>query len=130
MTQEEKRKKELEYKRRYNAEHKKEKAEYMKVWAEKNKKHLKEYKKEYCSGEDYKKYRKAYYEEHKEEIYKSQTEYRHRNAKKVSQMVYQCRLRKYEKLKSEGVCNAWAVINYGETPRYEYLRKGRKKKNA
>lgn len=99
----------------------------MKKWAEKNKEHLKEYIKKYCNDEDYKKYRKAYYEEHKEEIYASQTEYRHRNSKKVSQMVYKCRLRRYEKLKSEGVCNAWAVINYREQPRYTPLKKGRPK---
>lgn len=101
------------------------KSDYMKEYMQKNQEQLNEYRKNYAK--EHKEVRQKYYQEHKADIYANQTEYRHKNSKKVSQMVYACRKRRYEKLKEQGVCNAWGVLNYGQEPRYEYLKRGRKK---
>ena len=84
----------------------------------KNKDRVAEYQKKYHEEHYDADARKKYYEEHKEEIYKQQTEYRHKNSKKVSQMVLNCKRRKVAKLREQGIKNAWAVVNYKSEPKY------------
>lgn len=111
-------------------EQKKKKAEYMRKWAQENKDRLKEYYKKRSKTPEFKEYRKKYYEEHKEKIYASQTKYRHKNSKAISEMVYACKKRKADLLKEQGIYNAWEVINYNKEPRYEPGKRGRKPKNV
>lgn len=95
----------MAYSKEYYQSHKEQYREYNKKWIEKNKKKFKESQ-------------QKWYREHKEEIYKKQREYQKANKKRFSELCQNSRRRKVQKLREQGVTNAWAVAVKGEEPKY------------
>ncbi len=65
-----------------------------------------------------KQYHKKYYQEHKEEIYEQQKEWRKNNKDKVLKSIAESRKRRIERLKADGVTNPWGVVIRGSKPKY------------
>lgn len=98
----------MAYSKEYYENHREQYKEYNRKWREKNK--------EYC-----KKHAHEYYEENKEEVYRKQREYQKANKKRFSELCQNSRKRKVEKLREQGIKNAWGVVARGEEPRYEHI---------
>lgn len=94
---------------------------YWKEYYQKNKEKLRE------------KYRKYYYE-HPEKIAEYQKRYREKNRDKLNKYILDwkeknrgrymkdikiARRKKVDKLREQGVINAWNVVNYGKEPKYK-----------
>lgn len=94
---------------------------YNKEYYQKNKEQIREYSKKWRENniEKCKETQKKWYENNKEEIYKKQREYQKANKKRFSELCQNSRRRKVQKLREQGVTNAWAVAVKGEEPRYE-----------
>lgn len=72
-----------------------------------------------------KEYDKKYYQEHKEYIDKRNREWRKNNKDKVLKSIYKSRKKRVEKLREQGVSNAWNVVVNGVEPRYKTERSGK-----
>lgn len=94
---------------------------YGKKYYEKNKEKWKEYRKQHYeeNKEQIRAKAREYWQENKEELYKKQREYQKKNNKRFSELCQNSRRRRVERLRSEGVTNAWAVVTRGETPKYK-----------
>lgn len=94
------------YNKKYYETHKEQCKSYSKKWRENNL--------EYC-----KEYAHKYWEENKEKLYRQQREYQKANKKRFSELCQNSRRRRVEKLRTNGVKNAWAVVIKGDEPKYE-----------
>ena len=60
-----------------------------------------------------------YYLNHKEKIKENNNKWRANNKKKVVELVAKSRRKRIDRLRAEGVVNAWSVVNYGKEPKYK-----------
>lgn len=95
----------MAYSKEYYQTHKEQYREYSRKWREEN-------------PEKFKKARQKWYQENKEEIYRKQREYQKAHKEHFSKLCQNSRRKKVEKLRQEGVKNAWAVVVKGEEPKY------------
>lgn len=95
----------MAYSKEYYQKHKEQYKENNKKWIEKNR-------------EKFKESQKKWYQENKEEIYRKQREYQKANKKRFSELCQNSRRRKVQRLREQGVKNAWAVVVKGEDPKY------------
>ena len=79
--------------------------EYNKKWNEKNKEKVRESK-------------HNYYLKNKDKIEAMNKKWRKENKKRWIQLLSGCRKRRVERLRSEGIINAWGVVNKGEEPKH------------
>lgn len=93
--------KQREYNRRYYKRHKEELDERTKQW----------YK-------DHPEWKKEYYQKNKEKIDASSKRWREKNKDKFIKLCQESRRRRVERLRADGVTNAWSVVIKGEEPKY------------
>lgn len=98
-----------EQNKKYYQDHKEEYRKNQKKWNEKNKERLKEI-------------HHNYYETHKEQIKEQNKKWRKENSKKYTKLCNESRKRRVERLRSEGVTNAWNVVTKGATPKYKEVK--------
>ena len=91
-------------------------SKYMKEYYKKNKKKLDEYTKEW--RRNHPEEVKQYWKDNKEKLYQQNRKWQKANSKRFSQLCCESRRRRVEKLKAQGITNAWAVIN-GAEPKYK-----------
>lgn len=97
--------------------------EYMRKYYQLNKDKIREQRKQkrHEDPEKYRKQRREYYAKHKDAMYKSQRKWATNNKKHFSKLCQESRRRRVEKLRSEGVTNAWSVAVLGHLPKYKEL---------
>lgn len=100
---------------------KEKKREYNHMYYEKNKERLKEYQRTYAIENEEKvtEWRKKYYQEHKEELDKKNREYIKNHRDLFVKSITESKKRRVERLRAEGVSNAWQVVNYGHPKKYD-----------
>lgn len=96
------------YNKEYYQTHKEQCKGYSKKWKQNNLEHCKQIAHEY-------------YEKNKEELYIKQREYQKKNKERFSELCQNSRRRRVEKLREQGVKNAWAVVTKGDKPKYEHI---------
>ena len=122
MTIEEKRERRRISQKKYRENHPDKIKEQQKKWVEKNKDKIKEYRKKYYEehiekSKELNEYRKKYAREHKEQA--------KQNIKKFQEKhdwVKYCadrRRARVERLKAQGVTNAWMVVTKSVEPKYK-----------
>ena len=77
---------------------------------------MKEYRNK--NADKIKEYQQKYFKENKDEIYAKQKEWRKNNKNKWIKSIGDCRKRRVERLKEEGVTNPWSVVVKGAKPKY------------
>ena len=95
--------------------------EYMRKYYQKNKDRINEQRKQkrHENAEEFNKKRREYYAKHKDAIYKSQRKWVAKNKKLFSKLCQESRRRRVERLKAEGIKNAWEVAVFNKEPIYE-----------
>jgi hypothetical protein len=93
------------YNKKYYEEHREQFREYNRKWCEKNKDKVKEYQ-------------RKHYQKNKDSLYENNRKWQKENSKRFSKLCSDSRKRRVEKLRSEGVKNAWAVVIRGAKPKY------------
>jgi hypothetical protein len=66
-----------------------------------------------------KKYNREYYLAHKEELAKKNREYIKNHRDLFVKSIMESKKRRVERLRAEGVSNAWNVVNYGHPKKYD-----------
>lgn len=114
---------------------KEERKEYKKEWVKNNPDKMKKYRKKYYEThkEQFNEYQKRwneknkekvkemhhnYYLNNKEKFYEKHKEWSKKNKKRKVELVSQCRRRRVDRLRAEGCTNAWSVVIKGAKPKY------------
>lgn len=95
----------MSYKQEYYQKNKDKFREWNKRWREQNPEKAKEIS-------------HKYWVENKERLYQQQREYQKANKERFVELCNNSRRRRVEKLRAEGVTNAWAVVTKGDKPKY------------
>ena len=97
--------------------------EYMRRYYQGHKDELREKKKQkrHENLEEYRERARKYYKEHKDVVYGYQKKWISKNRKKFADLCHESRRRKVERLRAEGVTNAWCVVVTGDTPKYKEI---------
>lgn len=118
---------------------KEERKEYIKVWKEKNPDKVKAARKRYYEKhkEQYKEYQKRwndknpdkvkeirhnYYVNNKDKCFEQNREWIENNKKRFAELVCKSRRKRVDKLREQGIKNAWDVVNYGKEPKYKEIK--------
>ena len=77
--------------------------------------------KKYCENnkEKVKQIHHEYYLKHKEYLHQKNLEWIKNNKERFINSVNKSRRKRVEKLREQGVKNAWAVVNYHQEPKYK-----------
>ena len=96
---------------------------YDKEYYQKNKEKELEKNKEYkIEHKDfYKEYYKKYYQKHKKEMTENSKRWGENNKEKKYQIIQKSRRKRVEKLREQGITNAWNVVLYGKEPKYKVV---------
>lgn len=107
-----------EYQKRYREKNKERIKEYQKKYYAKNKEKLDERSKQW--HRDNPDYKKEYYQKNKELVDARNKEWQKKNKKRYIELCNESRKRRVERMRAEGIKNAWDVINKGVKPKYAY----------
>lgn len=73
--------------------------------------------------------KKKYYELNKEELALKNKKWREEHKEEFKKMCKESRKRRVERLRAEGVSNAWSVVLYGVEKKYDKNRQGQNESN-
>lgn len=97
--------------------------EYMRRYYQEHKDELREKKKQKRleNPEEWRGKQKEHYRKNKDSYYKSQKKWIAKNKKKFADLCHESRRRRVERLRAEGVTNAWCVVTRGDNPKYKEI---------